>query len=356
MTTQVTANGVSVIPSSTKENSTGIVRHTDLGLSAHNETISAAADGFITLNSAESWAPSYNLWTTTLDTVLPNTVIFAKQVIVDPNKLEGGENSPATVQQYLDIPKDLLVTTMGSLDLQFSIQNSLSSLVDSPGAPNYILSFTNPQYSPALNVGFKSTSLATVNDIGTPQNTAPFIVGNASSLGTNYTIINAQFGALNENELGLLPGYDDNIYSNLGLITPPSPLTGNAARCVRGTVTLQLDAAKSAGLEDNKFNGLKLNKKWRGNYRYSAFSALFKVREERFWDVYGGGEISGTLTRYNDRMQYEVNMVPVTNNPDSADYGKFTVTVVVSSPASYNSANIGCRWLVYISKFRNFVI
>lgn len=355
MKTQVKANGVSIASTTTKANSANIVRHTDLGFLALNSSINYSEEGFISLNSAESWANSYNLWTTTLDTTLPETVIFEGEVIVDPDKLSG-ENSLATVQQYLDIPKDLLITTMGSLDIQFSIQHSYTANVDSPGTPSYILSFSNPQYTPALNVGFKSTSLTTVNDIGVPQNTAPFIVGNASAFGNNYTIINAQFGALNENELGLLPGYDDNIYSNLGLITPPAPLTGNAARCVRGTITMVLDAAKSAGLEDNKFNGSKLNKKWRGNYRYSAFSALFKVREERFWDVYGGGEISGTLTRYNDRMQHEVNMIPVTNDPDSADYGKFTITVVVSSPASYNSTNMGCRWLVYISKFRNFVI
>jgi hypothetical protein len=358
MKTQILANGVSVIQSTTKSNSVGIIRHTDLGLSAYNQSVSNSEKGFITLNSAESWAPSYNLWTTTLDTVLPNTVIFEKQLIIDPDKVQGGENTPATVQQYLDIPKSLLITTMGSLDLQFSIQNQYTANVDSLGTPNYILSFTNPQYSPALNVGFKSTSLSTVNDLGIPQNTAPFIVGNASSLGTNYTIINAQFGALNENELGLLPGYDDNIYSNRGLVTPPSPLSGTAALCVRGSVSMVLDAAKVSGLSDDKFIGSKINKIWRGNYRYSAFSAIFKIREERFWDVYRplSTDIASSLTRYNDRMQYEINMIPVTNDADSPDYGKFTVNIVVSSPASYNSTNLGCRWLVSISKFRNFVI
>jgi len=355
MKTQIKANGVSIASTTTKANSEGIVRHTDLGFLALNDSINYSDEGYVSLNSAESWANDYSLWSTTLDTVLPETIVFEGELKLNPNELSG-ENSLATVQQYLDIPKDLLVTTMGSLDLQFSIQNDLRTSVDSFGMPNYILSFSNPQFTPALNVGFKSVDLFTTNNIGTPQNTAPHIIGNASSLGTNYTVINAQFGALNNNELGLLPGYDDNEYSNLGLITPPAPLTGNAARCVRGTVTMVLDAAKSADLEDNKFNGTKLNKKWRGNYRYSAFSALFKIREERFWDVYGGGEISGTLTRYNDRMEYDVNMIPVTNDPDSVDYGKFTITVVVSSPASHSSANIGCRWLVSISKFRNFVI
>lgn len=349
MKTQVKANGVSIASTTTKANSANIVRHTDLGFLALNSSINYSEEGFISLNSAESWANDYNLWSTTMDTVFPESVIFEGEMIVDPAQLEGGENSPATIQQYLDIPKDLLITTTGSLDLQFSIQSGYTANVDSFGTPDYILSFSNPQYTPALNVGFKSVDLFTTNDIGTPQNTAPFIVGNASSLGTNYTIINAQFGELNQNMISLIPGYSG--MPNAGLITPPSPLTGNAARYVTGTVTLTLDAAKAAGLENNKFNGSKLNKKWRGNYRYTAFSALFKIREERFWD-----NATYPNTLYNDTMQYAVNMIPVTNDPDSADYGKFTISVVVSSTASYNSANVGCRWLVSISKFRNFVI
>jgi hypothetical protein len=353
MKTQILANGVSVIQSTTKSNSDGIVRYTDLGLSAYNQTISNSEEGFITLNSSEPWAPSYNLWTTTLNTVLPHTLIFGGEMIIDPARVEGGENTPATIQQYLDIPKSLLVTTMGSLDVQFTIQNIYTANVDSIGTPNYILSFSNPQYTPALNVGYHSTDIYTYNNLGTPQNTAPFIVGNASTLGTNYTVINAQFNELIERELGLLTGYDDSLYANPGPYYYGAPLNSTVANCVRGTVTLVIDAAKSAGLSDDKFVDTKINKTWRGNYKYTAFSAIFKFREERYWDIYYGNNPGGV---YNDRMEYAINMIPVTADADSPDYGKFTATIIASSPSSYNSLNLGCRWLVSINKFRNFVI
>jgi hypothetical protein len=111
------------------------------------------------------------------------------------------------------------------------------------------------------------------------------------------------------------------------------------------------DAAVASELEDNEYNGDKINPKWRGNYNYSAFSALFKVREERFWNVVGAG-----TTRGRSLFNYEIQMNPITSNPDNVDYGKYTVTIKVASPASYNSANIGLRWLVSVNKFRNFVV
>lgn len=354
MKNQILANGVSVMHSITKNDSANIVRHNQLGLSEHNESVFSSEDGFITIeNTSEPWAPDYSLWTTTLDTVLPQTVTFGGEMIIDPSKVEGGENTPATIQQYLDIPVMVLLTTMGSLDVQFTIQNLYTTNVDSVGTPNYISNFTNPQFSPALNVGYHSTNIYNYNDLGTAQNTAPKIVGNASTLGTNYTVINAQYGELVQYELGLLTGYDDSLYPNPGISYVGSPINSYAAWCVRGTVTLVIDAAKSAGLSDDKFVGTRINKLWRGNYKYTAFSALFKIREERYWDVYAGANPGGT---YNDRMEYAVNMIPVTADADSADYGKFTVTIIASSPASYNSLNLGCRWVVSINKYRNFVI
>ena len=352
------ANAVSISPSTTKSDSSNIVRGRDLGLSAHNDVIFESEDGFITIqNSSEPWAPTYSLWTTTLDTVLPNTAIFGGEMIIDPAAVEGGENTPATIQQYLDIPTSLLVTTMGSLDLQFSIQNSYTATVDSIGTPNYILSFNNPTFTPQLNVGYQSTSINDINRLGTPQTTGPRIVGNASSLGTNYTVINAQYGDLVSGELGLLVGYTPGQPVNPGLYYVGSaynPLSGGpVAYCVRGTVTMVIDAAKSAGLSDTKFNGSKINKKWRGNYKYTAFAAIFKIREDRFWNISARYNPGG---QYNDRMEYAINMIPVTSNADSADYGKFTVEIIASSPASLNSLNLGCRWLVSINKFRNFVI
>jgi hypothetical protein len=352
MKTQILANGVSVIQSTTRSNSEGIVRHSDLGLSALNDFMNQSEEGYISLNPAESWAPTYNLWTTTLDTNLTNNVSFG-QAIIDPNKLVDGNTFPATLQQYADIPKTLLVTTTGSFDVQFSIQNYKTSLVDSPGTPNYILSFTNPQYSPVLNVGYYTTDVYNVDTVGIPQNTAPFIVGNASSLGANYTVINAQFSELVERELGMLPGYDPSLYSNPGAYYYGAPLNSQVANCVRGTINMVIDAAKAAGLSDDKFDGTKINTTWKGNYKYSCFSALFKTREERYWDVYAGNNPGGV---YNDRMEYAVNMTPVTNDPESVDYGKFNFTIIASSPSSYNSLNLGCRWLVTINKFRNFLV
>jgi hypothetical protein len=357
MKTQILANGVSVIQSTTRSNSEGIVRHSDLGLSTLNDFMNQSEEGYISLNTAESWAPTYNLWTTTLDTTLTNNVSFG-QVIIDPNKLVDGNTFPATLQQYADIPKTLLVTTSGSFDVQFTIQNYKTPLVDSPGIPDYILSFSNPQYSPVLNVGFYTTDVYNVSTVGVSQNTAPFIVGNASTLGTNYTVINAQFNDRVEYELGKLQGYDPSLYPARAPYYYGAPLNGNAANCVRGTITMVIDAAKAAGLGDNKFDGTKINASWRGNYRYSCFSSLFKIREERYWDVYRPmtQDIAASVAQYNDRMEYAVNIIPLTNDPESADYGKFNVTIIASSPSSYNSLNLGCRWLVTINKFRNFLV
>ena len=61
-------------------------------------------------------------------------------------------------------------------------------------------------------------------------------------------------------------------------------------------------------------------------------------------------------TKGRSLFNYEIQMIPVTTNADSADYGKYNVTIKVASPASYNSANIGLRWLVTVNKFRNFVV
>lgn len=332
MTTKVSANGVSVAPSTIKSDSSNINRYNDLGIVTLENLVYTSNNGLISLKDASSWASNVNLWSPNIDTTLPSGVKFQNQILIDPNRTTNA-NSLATVQQYLDIPKSLLLTSVGSFDVQFSIQNQYTTNVDS-GVPSYLSNFNNTQYSSPLNCGFR------LGVAGTNQTSAPSILGNASSIGGNYTVINAQFGSL-ITDFG----------TNAGLISPPSPLSGNAARYVRGTVTMTFDAAYAAGLQDNEYNGLKINPYWRGNFKYSVFSALFKIREEYFWDNAGY-----TNTNGNDEMHYEIQMIPQTSDPDASNYGKYDVTIQVSSTASYNSANIGLRWLATINKFRNFVV
>jgi hypothetical protein len=343
--TKVNANGVSVIKTTTRDNSDGVVRHTDLGLLALSDTIYNSDEGKISFKPSETWANTVNLWSSAAESNVSGNLVFSQPILMVGE--QQNENSLARVQQFLDIPKTLLVTTVGSFDVQFSIQNRYRTFVDSPGTPNYILSFSNTPYSPQLNVGYQSTNLDDYDTVGTAQNTSPYIIGNASSLGGNYTVINAQFNELLNTTLPNRDGYNS---SNPG-ISYNATLSGNVANYVRGTVTMVFDAAVAAGLEDNEYNGNKINPKWRGNYRYSAFSALFKVREERFWDV-----VRSSVTQGRGLFNYEIQMIPFTSDTNNSDYGKYTVTIKVASPASYNSANIGLRWLVTVNKFRNFVV
>jgi hypothetical protein len=343
--TKVRANGLSVIQTTTKANSNNIVRHTDLGLLALSEQIYNSDDGKISFKQSEVWANTVNLWSSHAESNIPGGMIFTQPILMVGE--QQNENSLARLQQYLDIPETLLVTTTGSFDVQFSIQNRFRNFVDEPGTPNYILSFSNAPYSPQLNVGYQSTNLNDYDTVGTAQNTAPYILGNATALGGNYTVINAQFNELLSTFLPNVHGYNA---ANPG-VTYDSTLGGNTAFYVRGTVTMVFDAAIAANLEDNEFNGDKINPKWRGNYRFTAFSALFKVREERFWNVFGASTTQG-----RSLFNYEINMTPFTDDPDDPDYGKYTVAITVASPQSRNSSNIGLRWLVTVNKFRNFVV
>jgi hypothetical protein len=343
--TKVRANGLSVITTTSKSGPENTVRHRDLGLLALSENIYNSDDGRITIKQSENWSNTVNLWSSHAESNIPGYITFSKPILMVGEQQD--ENSLARLQQYLDIPETLLITTTGSFDVQFSIQNKFRNFVDEPGTPNYILSFSNAPYSPQLNVGYQSTNLDDYDTVGTAQNTAPYILGNATALGGNYTVINAQF-----NEL--LNAFTPNIHgytaANPG-VSYEAALSGNTAFYVRSTVTMVFDAAVAANLGDNEFNGDKINPRWRGNYRFSAFSALFKVREERFWNVYGASTTQG-----RSLFNYEINMTPFTDDPDDSDYGKYTVTITVASPQSRNSSNIGVRWLVSVNKFRNFVV
>jgi hypothetical protein len=343
MLTQIKANGTTIGPATTKTGNQEIIPHLDLGVSALDSILYYSNGGLIKLKAPEEWATEANIWCPTIDTTVASPVIINKQVYIDPSQARTA-NSIAPVQAYLDIPTTLLVTTMGSLDIQFSIQNKFTSAVDSSGTPNYISNFVCNYFSGApLNTGYSSTTNDDYNTLGTSQSGPPSIVGNASTKGVNYTVINAQYNRDPSN-------YDDsgNLISSNNFHPPSGRLTytsGSVAVNVMGIITMVIDAAVASGLEDTKYIGSYINPKWRGNFRYTAFSSLFKIREERFWDRAGG----------HNNFSQEIQMTAVTADPDSANYGKFNVTIKAESPSSVHAKNLGFRWLVSIVKYRNFI-
>ena len=100
-----------------------------------------------------------------------------------------------------------------------------------------------------------------------------------------------------------------------------------------GHIKFVLDVAKAAGVAST-----------RQNYKYEAFSALFKIKERNFWDYTGG----------QHTWQYFVNMTPVTNDPKSSDYGKFKIYCELSAYKDYHNAIIGARWFSTLNKFQGF--
>lgn len=223
--------------------------------------------------------------------------------------------------QLKDIPNDLLVTATGSLDFQFSIMNTYSGSVTSAGTPSYISNFNNPAYNPMLTGG-------TVNNIITPGYGSANILGTAANLGDNYTVINSQYGTL-------LSGGTVNT----------SVANAPFAYKVSGTITMVIDVAQAAGLSDTKFisGTTTINPAWKGNYKFSAFSALFKIRELNFWDYTGK----------QDTFEYSVNMTPITSDYEDVNHGKYFVSATVYASASYHAANLGARWLGIATKLRN---
>jgi hypothetical protein len=346
MLTQIKANGTTIGPSSTKYSAEDVVPHLDLGVSALDSVLYYSKEGLIKLKPPEEWATSANIWCPTIDATIDSPIIVNQELIIDRTKARTA-NSLASLATYADIPTTLLVTALGSLDIQFSIQNKLTSSVDSSGTPNYISNFVCNYFSGApLNTGYSSTTNDNYNNMGTPQSGPPSIIGNASSKGVNYTIINAQYNRDPSN-------YDDsgNLISTNNFQTPSSRLSytsGSVAVNVMGIITLVIDAAVASGLEDNKYmvdDPTRINPKWRGNFKYTAFSSLFKIREERFWN-----------RAYNhNNFAQEIQMVAVTADQDSANYGKFNVTIKAESSSSEFAKNLGFRWLVSIVKNRNFI-
>jgi hypothetical protein len=307
---KISANALSV--NAATVTATSDINPSNLGLSVFDSDIFEAANGWITLkaNSA-TWAESVNLVSTLSSNVtIQGNTTFTKDIQVLTKGTTA--NSALRLGDLSTIGADLLITAIGSLDMQFTVQNIYTGSVDQPGTPNYISNFTNPQYSPPLVLGG-----------GTAQNTAPYILGNASSLGVNYTVINTQYGSVGGSYSG---GYAYN---------------------TSGTVTMVIDIAKACGLEDNQYlpGGTTINPAWKGNYKFDAFSSLFKMKELYFWDYIGT----------HATFEYSVNMIPQTNDYTNANYGKYNVSSTLYGAASYHSANLGARWMGIATKVRNIV-
>jgi len=100
-----------------------------------------------------------------------------------------------------------------------------------------------------------------------------------------------------------------------------------------GYVSFDIDVAEAAGVGAQ-----------RQNYKYSAFSALFKIKERNFWDYTGG----------HKTWQYFVNMTPKTSDITSPEYGKFHIYCEVKAYKDYHNAIIGARWFATLNKFQGF--
>ena len=194
-------------------------------------------------------------------------------------------NSPARFTDLVSLPADLLITALGSLDIQMTVGNAYSGNVDQAGAPSYISSQSNMT-----------------------------LVGNATSLGSNYSVINSSYN---------LSGGNSNW----------------------GHVTFVIDMSVACGLSGVKFqaDGVTVNPKWKGNYDFSAFSALFKINEQYFWD-YGGA---------HQTFAYQINLIPVTTDYNSGSYGQYYATADVYAAQPYHNANLGARWMGLATKKRN---
>jgi hypothetical protein len=305
---KIYANAIYANGATVTVNATG--NPNDLGLSIFDSEIFQAANGWITLKTDSSaWAPRVNLVSTLASNVsIKGNTTFLKDIQV----LRKGTtaNSVLRLGDLSTIGADLLITTIGSLDMQFTIQNAYTSSVDQTGTPSYISNFVNTPAATPLVIGQ-----------GPSQVRAPYILGNASNLGANYTVINTQYGV--------------------------SKTGGIYAFGCAGTVTMVIDVAKACGLQDNQYlaDGITINSAWKGNYKFDAFSSLFKISEKNFWDYVSG----------NDTVEYSVNMNPQTNDYTNANYGKYNVSSTLYAAASYHGANLGARWMGIATKQRNII-
>lgn len=311
--TRIGANGLSLGPATTISTTTAQnganVNPEQLGFSIYDSKNFTSSNGFISINSS-GLANTLNLHAATVasNTVIPSLVqanlglsIFDTDyfttnsgfVSLNPNmKLSlnvgapTGANSAVRFSDLVSLPADLLITALGSLDIQFTSTNQYTSSVDVPGTPSYISNKNNMT-----------------------------LVGNASSLGTNYSVI-------------------DSVYQY-----------GNDTDGDHGQVTFTIDMALASNLSSSKFqsDGVTINPEWKGNYSFEAFSALFKLNEINFWDYPG----------LHQTFAYQVNLIPKTTDYTSSNWGKYDVTVDVYAAKTYHNANLGARWMSIATKKRN---
>jgi hypothetical protein len=308
---KITANGLSIGPANTT--TANAVTHNDLGLAIYDSNTFTSANGWITLqaNSA-SWGPSLNLVSTSAsNTTISGNVVFTQTLEVNTKGTTA--NSALRLTDIASLGSDFLITTIGSLDLQFTTVNANAGSVDASGVPAYISSFSNPQHSNPLLSGIGTSN----------QTVAPYILGNASSLGTDYTVINTQYNSVRGD---------------------PNP-TGYSH--VSGTVTMVIDLALASGLSNDQYlpGTSTVNPSWKGNYKFDAFSSLFKIKEYNFWDYINA----------QDTFEYSVNMVPQSLDYTNSNYGKYNVSAVLWAAQAYHSANLGARWMGIATKVRNII-
>jgi len=191
---------------------------------------------------------------------------------------------PSTKEVIIKTIEKIALSVMGSIDIYLTgYYEDPPSDLTSTGVPEWVsdVSITN-----VSTAHFRGTSVG--------------IKGLKEDWGPNYMVIKASYNA--------------------------------DVKC-RSDISFIIDVAKVAGVEQQ-----------RGNYRYEAFSALFKVRERNFWD-YDGGNVT---------WEYYVNMVPLTTDPDSEDYGKYRISCQIMAYKDYHNANLGARWFATLNKFRGF--
>ena len=119
---RISANAISIGPANTT--TANAVTKNDLGLSVYDANTFTSTNGWITLqaNSA-AWGPSLNLVSTSAsNTTISGNVIFTQSVEI--NSKGTTANSVLRLADIASLGADFIITTIGSLDLQFTTVNS----------------------------------------------------------------------------------------------------------------------------------------------------------------------------------------------------------------------------------------
>jgi hypothetical protein len=246
-----------------------------LGVSLYDSKYFNVIDGFVSAN-ADSFVTTVSGQTASINVGPPTSA-----------------NSAVRLADLVKLPADLIITAIGSLDIQMTASNAYDGSVDQSGTPSYM--------SGASNIT---------------------LIGNASSLGVNYTVAESTY---NESSAG----------------------SG-----VQAVVSLIIDVANACNLSSSMYltDGVSINPSWKGNFQFNAFSALFKLHEANFWDY-----PFNNSTYNHETFAYQCDMIPVTTDYTSANYGQYTVHVNVAAAQPYHNANLGARWMGTATKVRNLL-